>query len=219
MRLNVHFPHLQLFLLTYYYGCMPEQSPVVPSKQTADKITRRRRIFRSFEAKSLSNRNALERMSDAITNFSGSIPFLFAHIIWFGVWIAINTHFVPGVPAFDPFPFGLLTMIVSLEAIVLSVFVLLSQNSAAKIDSLRAELNLQVNLIAEEEITKALEMLAALQKKMGVIEEDLELDRMLNRIDTSYIERALQKQLDHGQNKVIPGLPNQSKPKEETPKI
>jgi uncharacterized membrane protein len=181
---------------------MSEQ-PTPQQKAQVDRLTRRRRIFRSFEAKSLNNRGVLERISDTITNFSGSIPFLFAHIVWFAIWIAVNVHLIPGIEAFDPFPFGLLTMIVSLEAIVLSVFVLLSQNSAAKIDSLRAELNLQVNLIAEEEITKTLEMLANIQKKLGILEEDIELERMLNRIDTSYIERSLQRQMDNNQNNLI----------------
>ncbi len=185
------------------------------TKSLPDKLTRRRRIFRSFEAKALNNRNTLEKISDTITNFSGTIPFLLAHIVWFTVWIGINTHMVTGIPAFDPFPFGLLTMIVSLEAIVLSVFVLLSQNRAAKIDTLRAELNLQVNLIAEEEITKTLEMLASIQKKLGILEEDIELDRMLNRIDTSYIERALQKQLENGQSNIMSIINNNVKQKEE----
>jgi uncharacterized membrane protein len=185
------------------------------AKNLPDKLTRRKRIFRSFEAKALSNRSTLEKISDSITNFSGTIPFLIAHIVWFTVWIGMNIHRIKGVPAFDPFPFGLLTMIVSLEAIVLSVFVLLSQNRAAKIDTLRAELNLQVNLIAEEEITKTLEMLASIQKKLGILEEDIELDRMLNRIDTSYIERALQKQLENGQGNIMNIINSNVKQKEE----
>ena len=94
-------------------------------------------------------------------------------------------------------------MIVSLEAIILSVFVLLSQNRAAHIDSLRDELHLQVNLIAEEEITKVLEILADMRAKMGIKREDPELSRMLERIDTSYIERTLQKQVDTGTANIL----------------
>lgn len=179
-------------------------------KITPDKITRRRRIFRSFEAKSLSNRNIAEKAADSITELTGSILFLILNIYWFVAWIILNIGIIPGLKPFDPFPFGLLTMIVSLEAIILSIFVLLSQNRAARIDSLRAELNLQVNLIAEEEITKCLEMLDEIQKKMGMRRKyDKELDRMLNRIDTSYIERTLQKQLDNsGTPKIINNLVN-----------
>lgn len=161
-----------------------------------DKISRRRRIIRSFEAKSLSHRNYAEKLADAITQSTGSVIFLIVNVYWFVLWIVLNTHMIPGVTPFDPFPFGLLTMIVSLEAIVLSIFVLLSQNRAAQIASLREELHLQVNLVAEEEITKVLELLAEMRAKMGIRKPDRELERMLERIDTSYIERSLQKQAE-----------------------
>lgn len=184
------------------------------SLQQSDKIIRRRRIFRSFLGKSLANRSFTEKASDEITRFSGSILFLVFHIYWFALWIVINMNMIPGIKAFDPYPFGLLTMIVSLEAIVLSVFVLLSQNRGAQIDSLREEVDLQVNLIAEEEITKALELLAEIREKLGIKKEDPELERMLNRIDTSYIERTLQKQMDNENQSIIP-LMNKSNGKSE----
>lgn len=169
----------------------------ITSVQQPDKITRRKRIIRSFEAKSLANRGVSEKFADTISDFSGSITFLVVHIWWFALWIILNTHVIPGITPFDPFPFGLLTMIVSLEAIVLSVFVLLSQNRDAHVSKLREELHLQVNLIAEEEITKILELLHEMRLKMGIKNEDKELAKMLERIDTSYIERSLQKQIDH----------------------
>ncbi|CAN5207068.1 hypothetical protein BH11PAT1_BH11PAT1_6540 [soil metagenome] len=162
-----------------------------------DKITRRRRIIRSFEAKALSHRSVADKFSDFVTDFSGSITFLLLHVVWFAFWISINQGVIPGMKPFDPFPFGLLTMVVSLEAIVLSVFVLLSQNRDAHISKLRDELQLQVNLISEEEITKILELLHEMREKMGIKREDKELEKMLERIDTSYIERSLQKQMDN----------------------
>ena len=168
-----------------------------------DKMSRRRRIIRSFEAKSLHNRNFGEKLADTITASTGNIAFLLLNVYWFSIWIVLNVNVIPGVVPFDPFPFGLLTMIVSLEAIILSVFVLLSQNRAAHIDSLRDELHLQVNLIAEEEITKVLEILADMRAKMGIKREDPELSRMLERIDTSYIERTLQKQVDTGTANIL----------------
>jgi uncharacterized membrane protein len=93
----------------------------------------------------------LERITDAIAAFSGSLPFLALHAIWFLVWIGINT--IPGLPAFDPFPFGLLTMCVSLEAIFLSVIVLLSQNRQSAKDRIRADVDYEVNLKAELEVS------------------------------------------------------------------
>ena len=93
----------------------------------------------------------MERITDAIADFSGSLPFLALHGIWFLVWIGLNT--IPGLPAFDPFPFGLLTMCVSLEAIFLSVIVLLSQNRQSTKDRIRADVDYEVNLKAELEVS------------------------------------------------------------------
>lgn len=93
----------------------------------------------------------LERITDWIAWFSGSLYFLILTALWFAIWIAVNT--LPlGVPAFDPFPFGLLTMIVSLEAIFLSCFVLISQNRQAEKDHLRSDVEYDVNIKAEMEI-------------------------------------------------------------------
>jgi uncharacterized membrane protein len=93
----------------------------------------------------------LDRITDAIADFSGSLPFLALHAMWFLVWIGINT--IPGLPAFDPYPFGLLTMCVSLEAIFLSVIVLLSQNRQSAKDHIRADIDYEVNLKAELEVS------------------------------------------------------------------
>ena len=93
----------------------------------------------------------LERITDAIAAFSGSLMFLALHGIWFLVWIGLNT--IPGLAAFDPFPFGLLTMCVSLEAIFLSVIVLLSQNRQSAKDRIRSDVDYEVNLKAELEVS------------------------------------------------------------------
>ncbi|MDP3941152.1 MAG: DUF1003 domain-containing protein [bacterium] len=168
-----------------------------------DKISRRRRIIRSFEGKALGNRNFTEQIADQFTGTFGSFSFAVLHIYWFVLWVVINDGFIPGVSPFDPFPYGLLTMIVSLEAIFLSIFVLLSQNRAGQVASLREELHLQVDLIAEEEITKVLELLSEIRNKVGIKREDPELERMLARIDTSYIESSLQRQIDAGATSLL----------------
>lgn len=93
----------------------------------------------------------LERITDAIAAFSGSLAFLALHGVWFTLWIGLNT--IPGLPAYDPFPFGLLTMCVSLEAIFLSVIVLLSQNRQSVKDRIRADVDYEVNLKAELEVS------------------------------------------------------------------
>ncbi|MGI8690582.1 MAG: DUF1003 domain-containing protein [Thermomicrobiales bacterium] len=97
-------------------------------------------------------RSTVQRIADWIAGFSGSIPFLLINAALFLVWIVVNTNLVPGVRAFDPFPFGLLTMAVSLEAIFLSIFVLISQNRQAAKDRVRSDIEYDVNLKAELEI-------------------------------------------------------------------
>lgn len=86
-----------------------------------------------------------EHIADALTRFSGSMLFVYVHALWFGVWIALNVGWLGRTP-FDPFPFSLLTLIVSLEAIFLSTFVLISQNHAGAIADKRAELDPRINL-------------------------------------------------------------------------
>lgn len=95
----------------------------------------------------------------------GSMTFLGIDLVWFLVWIILNRGFMPDLKPFDQFPFGLLTMSVSLEVIFLSRIVLISQNHSAKIDDLREEIELQINTIAEEEITKMMELQVLLLKK------------------------------------------------------
>src|ERR1044071_1209725 len=101
------------------------------------------------------------RIADSIKDFTGSMAFVYVHVVWFAVWILLNVGLIhiPRISEFDKFPFSLLTMIVSLEAIFLSTFVLISQNRLAQASEKRAELDLQVNLLAEQKATKVLEML------------------------------------------------------------
>ncbi|HEX8475048.1 MAG TPA: DUF1003 domain-containing protein [Pyrinomonadaceae bacterium] len=123
------------------------------------------------QQKAHQERSVLNRISDGITVFSGSMVFVFIHAVWFGLWILFNIGVVniPHVSEFDPFPFGLLTMVVSLEAIFLSTFVLISQNRMSKLNEQRAELDLHVNLLAEQKATKALEMLDQITQQLNTV--------------------------------------------------
>lgn len=159
------------------------------------RLRTRQRAIESFEAKANANRSFSEKIADTITARFGSMSFLIINASWFFAWIIINTGLVPVIPRFDPFPFGLLTMIVSLEAIFLAIIVLISQNRAAKIDDLREEVDLQVNTIAEEEITKIIELQVLLLKKNGIdVSNDKEIKQMLEPTDTNKIEKLLEKQ-------------------------
>ena len=98
------------------------------------------------------NRTAVQKAADWIADFSGSIPFLVLHFLFFASWILMNVKLIPGAPMFDAYPFGLLTMLVSLEAIFLSVFVLLSQNRQAAKERIRGDIEYEVNIKAEMEV-------------------------------------------------------------------
>lgn len=172
----------------------------------AAKAKSRRQYFRSFEAKSLRSRSFLTQIADKLTEFCGSTFFLFFHVIFFASWILINTGCVPGIPIFDPYPFGFLTMVVSLEAIFLSIFVLVSQNRSAYISTIRDEVHLGLNLIAEEEITKILQVLAEIRAEMGIKKPDPELEKMVVRTDTAYLERTITEQLERANRPLVKKL-------------
>ena len=112
-------------------------------------------------------RSVQNRIADAITAFSGHMAFVYMHTAWFGVWILLNTGRL-GVRPFDPFPYGLLTMVVSLEAIFLATFVLISQNRLSEEAEHRADLALHIGLLTEHELTRVLQMLDAIQDKMAI---------------------------------------------------
>lgn len=97
----------------------------------------------------LRGRTAQDQVADAITSFAGSLPFVYLHALWFTVWIAMNEGAFGQSGIFDPYPFGLLTMIVSLEAIFLSTFVMVSQNREAKRQDIRADLDFETNVRSE----------------------------------------------------------------------
>jgi uncharacterized membrane protein len=126
-------------------------------------------------------RSAQDRLADGITSFSGRMVFVYVHIFWFAMWIALNTGQL-GVQPFDPFPYGLLTMIVSLEAIFLSTFVLISQNRFSREAEHRADLAMHIGLLTEHELTRVLKMLDAIQDKLRVADDqdsdlaDLEME-------------------------------------------
>ena len=94
-------------------------------------------------------KRAEDRAADAVTAFAGSLNFVYIHAVWFGIWIALNVGLIGASLKFDKFPFGLLTMIVSLEAIFLATFVMVSQNRQAARSDIRAQLDYETNLRSE----------------------------------------------------------------------
>lgn len=156
----------------------------------------KRKILRSIKAQADARRTQVEKVADWMTSKFGSIAFLLMNIIFFTLWILINTNQISFWPPFDPFPFNLLTSVVSLEAIFLAIFVLISQNRDSKVDDLREETHLQLNLISEKEITKLMKMTALLLERQGIdLSQDPELKKMLRPVSEEEIEKKLQKEI------------------------
>lgn len=176
-------------------------SKINPMPQTRE---RTHFLIESFEAKALKKRPLGIKIADSLTLSFGSILFLIVNMLFFTGWILINTSKVPQIPVFDPFPFILLTMLVSLEAIILSIIVLMSQSRQSYITTLREELDMQVNLISEREITKVLRLLKLLLEEKGIAFKDSELEEMVKETDISYIERRLAQQLTETGKTLIP---------------
>ncbi|MBW2970304.1 DUF1003 domain-containing protein [Candidatus Woesearchaeota archaeon] len=123
-------------------------------------IVRSRNIAAEIERK----KNWLDRTADKAVELFSTPLLVILHVIWFAVWILMNTGKIPG-GIFDPFPFGLLTMVVSLEAIFLAFFILISQNRAAEASELRAELDYQVDVAAEKRGQEILALVHELARK------------------------------------------------------
>ena len=124
-----------------------------------------------LEAQQIQARGLSQRIALAVTRAAGTSTFALAHLVWFACWIAINTGWVRRVRPFDPFPFNLLTMVVSLEAIFITIGVMISQNRMTRLGDRRAHLDLQINLLAEHEVTRLVAMVAAIAERLGVGEE------------------------------------------------
>ena len=148
----------------------------------------RQQIFESIQRRLDDRRTLGEKFADGIVLWFGTFSFCVLHAVFFGVWVSANLGKIQAIPIFDPYPFNLLTMTVSLEAIFLSVFVLINQNRASKIADLRQEIDLQVNMIAEQEITKVIHLVSYLMKHMEVpMEKDPELKRMMKPLNHEQI--------------------------------
>jgi uncharacterized membrane protein len=145
------------------------------------------------------SKSGQDRAADAFTAFSGSMRFVYLHVVWFGLWVIVNLGWL-GIKPFDPFPFGLLTMVVSLEAIFLSTFVLISQNRMTLAAEQWATLDLQINLLSEYEITRILTLVDAMADRMGVKEaRDPEIDELEKDIA---LEVVLKEMEDQAQERV-----------------
>ena len=174
-------------------GRWPDEAEHGPVEETIEQIVK-------IEQRDRMAMTLSDRIADRITAFSGSMLFFYVNALWFAIWIPLNLGWF-GIEPFDPFPFGLLTMVVSLEAIFLATFVLISQNRQAVLADKRAKVDLQVDMLAEQEVTKLMNLVLQIHHHLGLSRpDDPEIDAMRRRTD---IGRVLNK-IDEAEQRVAP---------------
>ncbi|MBP0494890.1 DUF1003 domain-containing protein [Pararoseomonas indoligenes] len=174
---------------------MPASSPTIRPPRPeglAAALTRNIQALEQRRKHDEASATRQERVAEAITRFTGSMTFVYIHLVLYGTWIAINLGLIPGVPKFDP-SFVVLAMEASVEAIFLSTFVLISQNRMAAAADKRADLDLQINLLAEHELTKLSRLVVQIAERMDIpaeadpemreVEEDVAPEAVLDEIE------------------------------------
>jgi uncharacterized membrane protein len=147
-----------------------EHSTYRKPRSAADLTRANVQAMRKLEEVAVARRTTADRIAEFVARFCGSITFVWIHTGLFAFWILWNV--IPGLPRFDPYPFTFLTLCVSLEAIFLSSFILISQNYEMRVSERRSQLDLQINLLAEQENTKMLQMLERIARKLDIAEDD-----------------------------------------------
>jgi uncharacterized membrane protein len=142
-------------------------------------------------------RKFAEVMARFLTKYLGGIWFLNTSIAFIFIWIIINLGYIPGVRPFDPYPFSLLLMIVEFSAMFLAIVVLINQNQQGRMADIRQQIDLEINVRAENEITKILTMLDELHVKLGIVKTDKELDKMMEKIDIAEIKEDIEQGIEN----------------------
>ncbi|MBI4032310.1 DUF1003 domain-containing protein [Candidatus Berkelbacteria bacterium] len=162
---------------------------------------KREELVESFKARSDRNRSWGEKLADELSGIFGSVEFIVLNALGFIFWIAWNLEWIPGFIPFDPFPFNLLTMVVSLEAIFLSLFVLLSQNRAGKVADMREEVDLNINLLTEQEVTKLLNMVDDIHRHLKLKKgRDRKLEELKKDTNVKKLESDIEQSVEDAQN-------------------
>jgi len=158
----------------------PDDQPAAPAatapKSLPQQAQKNVKTITRLEEQTRLNRSVAVRLADGVSHLAGSPSFILFHVFWFGMWILVNLRVLPIVTAFDPFPFNFLTLVVSLEAIFLSLLVLMAQNRMTKEADKRAHLDLQINMLTEQQGTL---ILGLLQKVCERLDIDAELDDVM----------------------------------------
>jgi len=180
---------------------MKKKRTVRPEQErTVDQLTQENiEKVLALERAMLSNTTLANRIADGISRFCGSISFVVLHVVWYAVWI-ISNKYLPTSERFDPYPFSFLTLIVSLEAIFLSAFVLIAQNRQGVLSERRSHLDLQINMLAEQENTKMLELLEKIACKVGCEPcEDAEVKALAETVKPEQVARQIEETIQRAE--------------------
>jgi uncharacterized membrane protein len=178
----------------------PRSSGDDPEAGSVEEVTRRNvdRIL-ALEASAQVKATTTDRVAKAVTNFSGSMRFVWVNALLMAGWIVVNLV-LPEPRGFDPFPFSLLTLILSMEAIFLGIFVLISQNRAARVSEKRSHLDLQLNLLSEQENTKMLLMLEQIGQAVGAeISEGAEIKALAQATQPEAVSEQIERAAESGE--------------------
>jgi len=173
--------------------------------ETAADVTRRNvQAMRRLEEAAMARRSGADRAAAAIARFCGSMAFVWIHVLIFACWVGYNS--LPWFQAFDPYPFTFLTLVVSLEAIFLSTFILISQNYEMRITDRRNQLDLQINLLAEQEDTKILQILEQIARQVGAqMPDDPQVRALEQATRPDVLARQIEKEYRDGPDAPPPG--------------
>lgn len=172
---------------------MPEAHPPQTALSNIEAIVR-------LEEEAEAARSLAHRISEAIGGFAGTLSFVVVHLAVLALWIVVNLGLLPGVPVFDPYPFSLLSGGMSMEAVLLTAFVLLKQNRMSNRSDRRSHLDLQINLLSEREITKVIQMLDRMSRQLGMETQvtDSETRELGETTKVDKLARELHQSLDQG---------------------
>lgn len=173
-----------------------EYKPLRRRSAASTAIRRNIQAIARLEEDSTRKRSVPERLADTIADFTGSLIFVAVHAFVFSLWILFNLGVIPFIRKFDPFPFMLLNVSVSLEAIFLSTFVLIKQNRMSQRADQRAHIDLQINLLTEQEMTRVLQMLQTISKKMNVPLPAEEIEELAEETSVEQLAEEVQKAIE-----------------------
>ncbi len=173
-----------------------------PRKSIPGVVTKNIATLLENEQKEDARQPLADRLAHGIARFTGSTWFVLLHLVWFSAWIIWNEGLLMVRP-FDPYPFGLLMLIVSLEAIFLSAFVLISQNQLARRQDERFNLDLQINLLAEHEVTKLLGQVQKLCERLGVADDDQEIGELTTATEAGEVLAELKENAAQPESKTV----------------